>query len=139
MSHLCANQERAFEGTIGAQGSRRSLRDVCLAKSSSDNYSTGEHTANLLPSKSHCLNKITYIIASALNQGGTPSGAGELEDVPQARTLSALYALVSGTEARPTQHTLEFLGSWELDCLANSVNILTNPDGEFAPLPSAFT
>ncbi|KAJ3575868.1 hypothetical protein NP233_g816 [Leucocoprinus birnbaumii] len=71
----------------------------------------------------------TYIIASAFNHGGTPSGSSDVEDTPQERTFSVLYQLESGSEARPTQHTLEFLGSWELDCVANSVNILTNPDG----------
>lgn len=57
------------------------------------------------------------------------SAASDVEVIPQERTLSVLYALVWGTEARPMQHTLEFLGTWELDCVANSVNILTNPDG----------
>lgn len=72
----------------------------------------------------------TYIIASALNHGGAPSGSSDVEDTPQERTLSVLYQLESGTEARPTQHTLEFVGSWELDCVANSVNLLTNPEGQ---------
>jgi len=54
----------------------------------------------------------------------------DAQDVPQDRTLSVMYQLVSGTEARPTQFTLEFLGSWELDCLVTSMEILTNPDGE---------
>jgi len=54
----------------------------------------------------------------------------DAEDVPQDRTLSVMYQLVSGTETRPTQFTLELLGSWELDCLVNSMEILANPDGE---------
>jgi len=54
----------------------------------------------------------------------------DMEDVPQDRTLSVMYQLVSGTETRPTQFTLEFLGSWELGCMANSMKILTNPNGE---------
>ncbi|KAF9453126.1 WD40 repeat-like protein [Macrolepiota fuliginosa MF-IS2] len=71
----------------------------------------------------------TYLIASASNRGGTPSAASDIEDIPQERTLSVIYGLVLGREARPMQHSLEFLGTWELDCIANSLNILTNPDG----------
>lgn len=59
---------------------------------------------------------------------GAVSATSDAEGVPQERTLSAVYALVS--EMRPMQHTLEFLGNWELDCVTNSVNVLTNPDGE---------
>ncbi|KAF7767943.1 hypothetical protein Agabi119p4_7186 [Agaricus bisporus var. burnettii] len=70
----------------------------------------------------------TYIFASASNHVGAVSATSDAEGVPQERTLSAVYALVS--EMRPMQHTLEFLGNWELDCVTNSVNVLTNPDGK---------
>ncbi len=64
------------------------------------------------------------------NHGGTPSAASDVEDIPKERTLSVLYTIVSGTDAQPMQHNLEFLGTWELECVANSLNILTNPDGK---------